>query len=139
MYFMKTSRSELRDKIVTILYQVNIYEKCNVSFDIDKIIRDNYLVKSNFIDDIVYGVIEKKDELTKVINKYMSTWTLDRLGLIDQAILLMSTYEILYYNTPNVVCINEAIELAKKYSDDKVVSLINAVLDKILDEEVKDE
>ncbi len=139
MYFMKTSRSELRDKIVTILYQVNIYEKCNVSFDIDKIIKDNYLVKSNFIDDIVYGVIEKKDELTKVINKYMSTWTLDRLGLIDQAILLMSTYEILYYNTPNVVCINEAIELAKKYSDDKVVSLINAVLDKILDEEVKDE
>jgi transcription antitermination protein NusB len=139
MYFMKTSRSELRDKIVTILYQVNIYEKCNVSFDIDKIIKDNYLVKSNFIDDIVYGVIEKKDELTKVINKYMSTWTLDRLGLIDQAILLISTYEILYYNTPNVVCINEAIELAKKYSDDKVVSLINAVLDKILDEEVKDE
>ena len=42
---------------------------------------------------------------------------------------------MLYYDTPNVVVINEAIELAKKYSDDKVVKLINAVLDKVRDNE----
>ena len=139
MYFMKTSRSELREKIVTILYQISIYKKSNVSFDLSEIIKENYEIKSNFIDDIVNGVLEKQEQLTELINKYMDGWTLDRLGLIDQAILLMSTYEMLYYDTPNVVCINEAVELAKKYSDTKVVSLINAVLDKILDEEIKDE
>ena len=42
---------------------------------------------------------------------------------------------MLYYDTPKVVVINEAIELSKKYSDDKIVKLINAVLDKIRDNE----
>ena len=139
MYFMKTSRSELRDKIVTILYQIILYTKGNISFDVDKIIKENYEIKSNFIDDIVYGVLEKREELTALINKHMEEWTLDRLGLIDQAILLMGTYEMMFYDTPDVVCINEAVELSKKYSDTKITSLINAVLDKILDEEVKDE
>ena len=41
---------------------------------------------------------------------------------------------MLYYDTPKIVAINEAVELAKKYSDDKIVKLINAVLDKIRDE-----
>ena len=136
---MKTSRSELRDKIVTILYQIILYTKGNISFDVDKIIKENYEIKSNFIDDIVYGVLEKREELTVLINKHMEEWTLDRLGLIDQAILLMGTYEMMFYDTPDVVCINEAVELSKKYSDTKITSLINAVLDKILDEEVKDE
>lgn len=139
MYFMKTSRSELRDKIVTILYQIILYTKGNISFDVDKIIKENYEIKSNFIDDIVYGVLEKREELTVLINKHMEEWTLNRLGLIDQAILLMGTYEMMFYDTPDVVCINEAVELSKKYSDTKITSLINAVLDKILDEEVKDE
>ena len=46
---------------------------------------------------------------------------------------------MLYYNTPKVVVINEAVELAKKYSDEKIVKLINAVLDKIRDNEEVDE
>ena len=46
---------------------------------------------------------------------------------------------MLYYNTPKVVVINEAVELAKKYSDEKVVKIINAVLDKIRDNEEVDE
>ena len=50
-------------------------------------------------------------------------------------ILRLSTYEMMYYDTPKVVVINEAVELAKKYSDDKVVKLINAVLDKVRDNE----
>ena len=139
MYFMKTSRSELREKIVTILYQLSIYKRGNISFDLNEVIKENYEVKSDFIIDIVSGVLEKQEELTILINKYMDGWTLDRLGLLDQAILLMGSYEMLYYDTPDVVCINEAVELSKKYSDSKVTSLINAVLDKILDEEVKDE
>ena len=43
----------------------------------------------------------------------------------------MGIYELLYTNTPDIVCINEAIELAKSYSDDKVKNMINGVLDKI--------
>ena len=68
------------------------------------------------------------------ISKYLETWTIDRLGLTDQAIIRISVYELLYTNTPNLVCINEAIELSKKYSDEKVSKMINGVLDKIYHE-----
>ena len=61
-------------------------------------------------------------------------WTIDRLGNTDIAILRMGIYELMYTETPSVVCINESIELAKLYSDDSVVKMINAVLDKVYHE-----
>ena len=69
----------------------------------------------------------------------MNNWTIDRLGNTDIAILRMGIYELLYTNTPHIVSINEAVELAKNYSDDDVVKMINAVLDKIYKHEVLNE
>ena len=84
---------------------------------------------------IVYGVIENQKKIDLIINKYLDNWTIDRLGKTDAAILRLAVYEMMYYDTPSVVVINEAIELSHKYSDDKVVKIINAVLDKIRDNE----
>ena len=90
---------------------------------------------NKFVRDVVNGVLDNRENIYKVITKYLDNWDLDRLGKTDRAILRLSTYEMLYYSTPKIVVINEAVELAKKYSDDKVVKLINAVLDKIRDNE----
>ena len=67
----------------------------------------------------------------------MNNWTIDRLGFTDQAILRMSIFELLYTETPDIVVINEAVELAKTYSDEKVTKMINGVLDKIYHEDTK--
>ena len=136
---MKAKRSELREKIMIILYQIYLYKKDNMKYLIEDIIKENLEIENSFVNDIVNGVLNNETKLDSVINKYMSDWKISRLGLTDQAIFRLSTYELLYYDTPNIVCINEGIELAKKYSDEKIVSLINAVLDKIRDLEVKDE
>ena len=64
----------------------------------------------------------------------MAKWSIDRLGKTDASILRLSTYEMLYYDTPSLVVINEAVELAKSYSDDDVRKMINGVLDKIYHE-----
>ena len=90
---------------------------------------------NKYVKDIVNGVLENQDKIDETISKYLDNWDLDRLGKTDRAILRLSTYEMMYYDTPKVVVINEAVELAKKYSDDKVVKLINAVLDKVRDNE----
>ena len=74
------------------------------------------------------------EEIDKNIYKYLENWSIERLGLTDQAIIRISVYELIYTDTPNLVCINEAIELAKKYSDEKVAKMINGVLDKIYHE-----
>ena len=90
-----------------------------------------------FVKDMVYGVVTKKDEIDDLANKYLNKWTIDRLGNTDQSILRMGIYELLYTDTPDIVAINEAVELAKSYSDDDVKSMINGVLDKIYHEEEK--
>ena len=62
---------------------------------------------------------------------------MNRLNKVDQAILELGIYELMYTDTPSVVSINEAIELSKKYSDEKVTKMINGVLDKVYHEEEK--
>lgn len=132
---MKLNRTEAREKIMVVLYQIDFYVKEGMSYDIDEVIKENLEIDNKFVRDVVYGVIKNIENIDKIITKYLDNWDLDRLGKTDKAILRLGTYEMLYYDTPKVVVINEAVELAKKYSDDKIVKLINAVLDKIRDNE----
>ena len=125
------SRSELRKKIMTILYQINVYDKNKITYSIDDVIKEVSEIDNEFIKEIVYGVITYKNKIDEVANNYLNGWTIDRLGNTDQAILRMGIYELLYTKTPEVVSINEAIELAKIYSDDDVRKMINGVLDKV--------
>ena len=127
---MKT-RSESRKDIMTILYQINVYEVNKVDYSVDEIISNVIDIDNEFVKDIVYGVMTYKQDIDKLANDNLKDWTIDRLGNTDQAILRMAIYEIVYTNTPDIVCINEAVELAKIYSDDKVKNMINACLDKI--------
>lgn len=131
---MEITRSELRKKIMTILYQINVYEHNNVEYKVDDVINEVLEVDNEFVKDIVYGVITYKDKIDKLANKYLNKWTIDRLGNTDQAIIRMSIYELIYTSTPDIVVINEAVELAKLYSDDKVKNMINGILDKIYHE-----
>lgn len=132
---MKLTRTEAREKIMIILYQIDFYIKDNISFEVEDVIKENLEIDSKYVRDIVNGVLEHLEEIDSIINSYLENWSLDRLGKTDKAILRLATYELKYYDTPKIVAINEAVELAKKYSDDKVIKLVNAVLDKIRDNE----
>jgi len=125
------NRSELRRIIMTILYQINVYDKNKMTYSVDDIIKEVLEIDNEFVKEVVYGVLTYKNEIDAMANKYLTSWTIDRLGNTDQAILRMGIYELLYTKTPEVVCINEAVELAKVYSDDDVRKMVNGVLDKI--------
>ena len=130
---MKT-RSELREKIMIILYQIDINRKQNIDYSVEEIIRENLDIDNEFVRDIVYGVITYESDIIKEANKYMKDWRIERIDKTGAAILKMAIYELKYTDTPPIVVINEAIELAKKYSDDDVRKMINAVLDKMIKE-----
>ena len=132
---MAVTRSELREKIMTILYQINLYKGNKIEFDIDEVIKENIEIDNEFVKDMVFGVITYKDELDNIANEYLDNWTINRLDSMGQEILRMGIYEMKYTDTPDLVVINEAIELAKKYSDDNVRKMINAVLDKLINQE----
>lgn len=123
------NRSELRQQCMTILYQIEIYNKNHIPYNVDEVINEVAKVENEFIKEIVYGVITYEPELDKIANKYLDGWTIDRLGNTDKSILRIGIFELLYTKTPEVVAINEAVELAKTYSDDSVRKMINGVLD----------
>lgn len=129
------TRSELREKTMTILYQIDLYQKNNIDYKIEDVIKENLDIDNEFVKELVYGVNDKKDELNEIANNNLKDWTIDRLDSTGSTILRMSIYEIKYMDTPNLVVVNEAIELAKRYSDDNVRKMINAVLDKLVNED----
>ena len=125
------TRHEQRYKAMTILYQAFLYDNNNISYDIKDIINEQLPESNKFITTLVTGVIKERTKLDKLANKYLENWNISRLGFTDQAILRIGIYEILNTDTPDVTCIDEAVELSKKYSDEKVCKMINGVLDKI--------
>lgn len=125
------NRTELRKKIMTILYQIFLYDSNNIDYDVKSVIDESVKIENDFVNDVVNGVMEYKNDIYKIANKHLKDWTMDRLGKTDQAILSMGIYELVYTDTPEIVAINEAVELAKEYSDEKVKNMINAVLDSI--------
>ena len=139
--YLKIAENKFRYANIKIfdlsIAQANILKQTALIFGADCAVNRN----------VITGNIKKSDailcgsyrQLEKIANNHLKDWTIDRLGKTDKAILRLGAYELIHYDTPKVVVINEAVELAKKYSDDKVVKLINAVLDKIRDNEVIDE
>lgn len=130
---MKT-RSELREKIMTILYQIDICRSQNIEYNVENIIRENLDIDNEFVRDIVYGVITYEQDLINLANKYLIDWDINSMDKIGAAILKMAIYELEYTDTPHIVVINEAVELAKKYSTEEVKKMINAVLDRLIKE-----
>ncbi|MFL0246695.1 transcription antitermination factor NusB [Candidatus Clostridium stratigraminis] len=85
-----------------------------------------------YITNTLKGIQENCEAIDSKIEKYLVNWKISRLSKIDLAILRICTYEIIYEaDIPNKVSVNEGIELAKKYSDDKSFQFINGVLDNI--------
>ncbi len=129
---MGKTRSELRERAMVILYQIDILKNNKIDFNIEELIAENLDVDNEFVRNLVYGVITHEDDIDELANKYMKDWSINRIDKTGAAILRIGIYEMLYEeDTPNIVAINEAIELAKKFSDDNVRKIINAVLDKI--------
>ena len=133
---MQLTRSELRVKIMTILYQIDIYKQGKIPFEIDAVINENTEISNEFVKEVVYGVNTYYDELNDLANKYLENWDINRLDKTGASILRIGLYELKYTETPRIVVINEAVELAKKYSDDSVRKMINAVLDKYIKDNI---
>ena len=83
-----------------------------------------------FVRDLVLGTLENAAESDAIIAPLLDGWTLDRLPTIDRIVLRMSVFELNHWSTPSPVIINEAVELAKKFSTEDSGRFVNGVLAK---------
>lgn len=133
------NRSELREIIMKVLYQVKILEETNLDYNVNDLIKEQMEIQNEFVNNTINEVISRQKEINDLANKYLKDWTIDRLNKVDQAILSLGIYELVYTDTPSIVAINEAIELSKKYSDEAVTKMLNGVLDSIYHSEENNE
>jgi N utilization substance protein B len=85
-----------------------------------------------YLRRLVEGVLAHQKEIDTVLRRHLKRWRLERLTVLDRAILRLGAVEILYFNdVPPKVSINEAVEVAKKFGDDEAGKFVNGVLDSI--------
>ncbi len=85
-----------------------------------------------FATKLIQGIIEHRDEIDKLIEQYTINWKLDRIAIIDKNVLRMAIYEIVHRDDiPPIVSINEAVDIAKKFSTAESGKFVNGVLDKL--------
>lgn len=85
-----------------------------------------------YVKQALIGVENNKEAIDAAISANLHNWKIDRISKVNLSILRLAAYELLYDdNVPTGVAINEALEITRKYSDEKSVSFINGVLDKI--------
>ena len=115
------NRSELREIIMKIIYQVNMFEESKLDYNLNDLIKEQLEVENDFVNETIDGIIKNKEKIDSLANKYLKDWTMERLNKVDQAIISLGIYELMYTDTPSIVAINEAIELIKNESSDTYV------------------
>jgi len=127
-------RREARENAMKLLYQVQI-QKDDIEEQIDRFIDEHEITREQdkeYLLDVVNGVIKNVEELDSLIAKHAKGWTIQRMPKVDLAIMRLSCFEMKYRNDiPVNVSINEAVELAKKYSGEQSKTFVNGVLGKI--------
>src|SRR3989338_2249664 len=89
-----------------------------------------------FAEQLVDGVLRHQEEIDGLIQKHALNWTLSRMSIIDRNILRCAVFELLVLqDIPAKVTMNEAIEIAKRYSDEESGAFVNGILDHIVKEE----
>ncbi len=132
------NRRIAREIALKILFQVdlvhcNVDEASSYTFQVEDLLQysDSEAIIS-FSLELVRGVLTNLSEIDTLIKKYANNWSLERMANIDRNILRIAIYEIVFLaSIPKSVSINEAVELAKKYSTENSFSFVNGVLGKI--------
>lgn len=123
------NRHESRERAFQVLYQLdwNTVESRDV-------IEHSFgeMDQNDFFDTLVFGVNDKKDELDALIAEHLENWSIDRIATTEKTILRIAVFEMKYLeDIPVNVSINEAVELANVFGDEKSGRFVNGVLSKI--------
>jgi N utilization substance protein B len=123
------TRRYARELALQTLYSVEV-GKHDAAFALDQTLSEPQAASQRaFVRDLVMGTLEHEAESDAVIAPLLQGWTIERLPLLDRLVLRMSVYELRFHKeTPSAVVINEAVELAKKFSTEDSGRFVNGVL-----------
>jgi N utilization substance protein B len=95
--------------------------------------------KAEFAKKLLTGILQNIDKIDTILKEHLIDWDFERLDKVDKQILRVGIYEILYTDTPYQIVIDEAVKIAKNFSEDKAKSFINGILDRIAKEKFNEQ
>ena len=131
-------RRKAREAALAYLYQQD-YENETSTATLRSFYRHFYSDATNedFFAELVEGVIAAQEELDQKISAIADNWKLPRMARIDRILLRMASWEIIYSSTPYKVVIDEAVEIARKYSTTESAAFVNGILDRMANPEAE--
>lgn len=126
-------RSRAREVTLQLLYQFDLNPTIPRD-EIEELAQGRLKTEDlqTFCLQLFDGTIAHLKEIDEALSKAAANWRLSRMAVIDRNVLRLGVFEILHFDTPPKVAVNEAIELARRYSTDKSASFINGVLDRLM-------
>jgi transcription antitermination protein NusB len=122
-------RRTAREKALQSLFQIDMSQS-EPNEAIENVLEE--APSDEFLEQLVYGVVEHKEEIDTLLRANLEKWNLERLANVDRSILRIAVFEMKYVEEiPVNVSIDEAIELAKQFGDDSSSRFINAILSKV--------
>ena len=121
-----------REYAFKLVYELGVQQEKDLPSLIEDTAREQEFTPDEYIEKVVTGITDRKDELDALIADSAKGWKLERLSAASLAIMRLATYEMLYVDdVPFSVAINEAVELAKIYDHEKAPKFINGTLNAI--------
>src|SRR3990172_1634405 len=126
-------RSRAREVALQVLYQDDLNTRHNPEDD-ERFVRNRLHAPElvEFADSLIAGVRRNRQELDHMLAQTADHWSLERMAATDRNVLRLGAYEILYFDTPDRVAINEAVELAKRFGSKQSAQFVNGILDRLL-------
>lgn len=132
------NRSDMREHAFKLIYSLEIQKVDNIQEQVDLYFESNNIKDEEakkYITDTILGIEKNKAEILSDIEKNLKEeWKLNRISKMDLSVLKLAIYEIKFSEVPYKVSINEAVELAKKYGEDKSKKFVNGILASIVKE-----
>ena len=132
-------RRRSREFALQVLYQLEITKQGALKAMVQ--LKENFSPEEGedeFAKQIVLGVVERRQEIDRLIEERSENWRLDRMTIIDRNILRIAIFELLCCSeVPPKVTLNEAIDLGKRYGSEESGSFINGILDRIQNEVIR--
>ena len=131
-----STRRRAREIVLQLLYEDDLNpeqdQKVAEKFLVTRLHSNKPLVQ--FARGLWQNVIKNRESIDKSLSARATNWSLRRMAAIDRNVLRLAAYEILMTDTPGVVAINEAVELAKRYGNHQSGNFVNGILDRIFNE-----
>ncbi len=132
-------RRKARQGLMQLLYQMDLnsdFSQDTIDLSLEN--NDWKTEEADFIKESAEEMLSRLEEIDKIISDNLKGWTLERISMVDKQILRIAVYEMLKGQIPNKIIINEAIEIAKKYSTVDAPKFINGILGTIYRKSTKE-